>query len=152
MVMAAMCTPARGKVLTALKPYGFTEGHNLGLNAYSLSQSGKRGQDGNLASLAADDLTIGNVVEVTVRPQAAAWAEYLLCRTRQFQLLSTPLEPRNEQWAIKHDGMPKPWKEKGCSLKQPPLGKRTQRPQQAKPLERSRPKRRDSILDFFRRF
>lgn len=60
-----------------------------------------------------------NIAEVTVSDAAATWAEYLLCRSDLFWLLSKPIDKRNVKWAAKWNGeMPEPWVEAGCKVTQ----------------------------------
>lgn len=48
----------------------------------------------------------GSGAHVTVSDAAAKWVEYLLLRSGKFALMSTPLEPRNAQWAAKWQTLP----------------------------------------------
>ena len=112
-VSKGICTPIRGAVLTALQPYGV----RFALNTYGRGQDGECLADG--APTAYD-----YVAEIIVSQRAAAWTEYLLCRTTQFTLLSKPIDKRNIKWARRHQGvMPKPWVEAGCKIKQPGQGR-----------------------------
>lgn len=107
-VSKGWCTPARDTILTALAPYGIVV-HDIG------------------EDLIPDPEHPAYIdAYVRVNPQAAEWAEYILLRTGKLGLLSTPINPRNLQWAAQHDGkMPTPWRmlkgerwiESGCSSK-----------------------------------
>lgn len=99
-VAKALCTPARDAVTRTLQPYGVL--HTI--EHYPDETLSKAMQ----------------AVAVTVNDQAAAWTEYLLLRSKQFRLLSTPLDSRNKQWAGQWNGkMPQPWVESGCDPKNP---------------------------------
>ncbi len=102
-VAKGLCSPARQAITGTLKPYGVVV-HNV-----------REYRDDTLSQYM-------NCAEVTVNSQAAGWVEYLLLRSGRFQLLSKPVNPGNEKWALKWDRkMPKPWIEKGCDH---PKGKR----------------------------
>lgn len=105
-LIAGMCAPIRDRVALTLAPYGVV---------YAVE--GATWLDTN--GLPTDDLRLARAdsCAVTVRDQAAAWAEYLLLRSGRFRLLSTPLDPRNERWAVQWRGtMPRPWVESGCDV------------------------------------
>ncbi len=119
-----MCAPIRPQVLTALQPYGFKPLH---VESYAQSEDGRRAKDGAL--VIGNDRPQCNVAEVTVSDAAARWCEYVLCRAHKFQLMSKPLEPRNEVWAARWNTLPRAWQQAGCS---------TQAPQQAQRQPRRR--------------
>ena len=54
---------------------------------------------------------IGTGVKITVSDAAAKWAEYLICRSGKFSLISEPLEPKNIEWARKWQNVPV---QRGC--------------------------------------
>lgn len=100
-VAKGLCSPARSAITRTLRPYGVKIHH---INEYN---------DGEMAAYM-------NAADVTVNDAAAAWTEYLLLRSGRFQLLSKPIDPRNEAWALKWDKkMPQPWIENGCDPKNP---------------------------------
>ena len=107
-VAQGMCSPIRNKVLTLFQPYGFK---NLHVKSYSVSGAGY-GRDG--ATFAKGAFVDYNVAEITVSDASAKWAEYLICRAKIFRLMSTPLDPRNEQWAAKWDDLPRAWTQSEC--------------------------------------
>lgn len=117
-VAQGMCSPIRAKVLTLFEPYGFKD---LSVKSYSVSPTGY-GQDG--ATFAKGSRVLWNVAEVTVSDAAARWAEYLICRSKQYRLMSKPIDPRNEAWAAKWDTLPKAWTQPGCK---PPANTQPQR-------------------------
>jgi hypothetical protein len=104
-------------VLTALKPYGQKP---RAISAYSLFPDGSHGKDGTYLGGTDKD---GNkiyatrfVADVTVSRDSAKWVEYLLCRAG-WELMSKPLDSRNQQWAAKWGGqMPRPWVGDGCKV------------------------------------
>lgn len=106
-VAAAMCTPTRTHVKTALQPYGVK--FRIG-GEYLGDYAGQWVKDGDGAYLM--------VAEVEVNDQAAKWAEYLMLRSGKLQLVSKPLDRRNLKWALQWGGaMPRPWVEAGCDVK-----------------------------------
>lgn len=108
-----ICTPIRGAVLTALQPYGV----RFSMHTYGRGLGGEITADGVSGAYI-------YIAEIVVSQRAAAWTEYLLCRTTQFSLLSKPIDKRNMKWAARHNGvMPKAWVEPGCKIKQPGQGK-----------------------------
>ena len=107
-VAQGMCSPIRGKLLTLFQPYGFK---NIRVKGFSVSPAGY-GRDG--ATFAAGLPVLWNIGEVTVSDASAKWAEYLICRSRQFRLMSTPLDPRNEVWASRYETLPRAWTQTGC--------------------------------------
>ena len=83
------CAPMRNKdVLTALTPYGV-----------------------RVRSLTIDVQPEGSIANVTVSDEAAAWAEYLLCRSGRFGLMSKPIDARNIEWGAKWHTLPV---QRGC--------------------------------------
>lgn len=118
-VAKGLCSPARDAVTATLRPYGV----RFLLHTYS-----------ERAGIIDDDNKPGadwNVAEIVVSDRAAAWTEYLLCRSGIFWLRSKPIEPRNRRWAQRWEGkMPQPWIEPGCKHKQPP---RQQQPARRQP-------------------
>jgi len=120
------CSPARHLVTGALQPYG--------VKIYSLTESIKTvGVKAALRQFGIDDSAFDNserttsplptamVCRVVVNEQAAAWAEYLLLRTRKLYIVGDYVDPRNLAWATKHGGtMPPAWGDEpmievGCS-------------------------------------
>ena len=92
------CSPIRPKVLTALKPYGYKVGHKFEIESYSLGYDWERGEDGK--PIDQDwSKTQANVAEITVSDARASWTEFLICCTGAFQLMSPPIDPRNQIWA-----------------------------------------------------
>ena len=112
-VAQGMCAPIRPQVLTALQDYGFKPLH---VESYAQSEDGRRAKDGAL--VIGNDRPQCNVAEITVSDAAARWCEYVLLRSHQFQLMSKPLDPRNELWAAKWTTLPRAWTQAGCSVKQ----------------------------------
>lgn len=108
-VSQGMCSPIRGQVLTLFDPYGFKR---LRVESYALTESGRRGQDG--VGYVDNEPVQCNVAEIHVSPQAARWAEYLICRSGKFLLMSQPIDPRNEVWAAKWKHLPPAWRQSGC--------------------------------------
>lgn len=99
-VAKALCSPARDAVTRTLQPYGVL--HTIEHYADPTLNAAMQ------------------AVAVNVNDQAATWAEYLLLRSGEFRLLSTPLDSRNKQWAGQWRGkMPQPWVEKGCKPPKP---------------------------------
>lgn len=99
-VAKALCTPARDAVTRTLQPYGVL--HTI-----------EHYPDATLSKAM-------QAVAVTVNDQAAAWTEYLLLRSKQFRLLSDPIDSRNKSWSAQWNGkMPQPWVESGCDPKNP---------------------------------
>ena len=98
-VAKGLCSPARSAIMKTLTPYG------IKIHGISEYDGGELKQYMQCA-------------DVTVNDRAAAWVEYLLMRSGRFQLLSKPIDARNEQWALKWDKrMPQPWVEAGCDAK-----------------------------------
>lgn len=106
-----ICSPIRPKVATALGPYG------VQYNAECWAQD----EDGTHRRTDGDSMAALHVAQITVNPQAAVWAEYLLCRYMAanpgvgMRLLSTPLDARNQRWAAKWDKLPRAWRQEGCN-------------------------------------
>ena len=121
-VSQGMCAPIRPQVLTALKPYGFK---GLHVESYAQSEDGRRAKDGAL--VIGNDRPQCNVAEITVSDAAARWCEYVLLRSHQFQLMSKPLDPRNELWAAKWTTLPRAWQQTGCSAQPAQPATRRQR-------------------------
>lgn len=119
-VAKGLCSPARDAVVSTLAPYGV----RFSIYAYSEGPDGVNAEENKPTAY-------WNVAEVTVNDAAAAWAEYLLCRSGIFTLRSKPIDARNLKWAVKWGGaMPAPWVESGCKVPskapQPtPAGKRS---------------------------
>ena len=137
-VSQGMCSPIRPQVMTALKPYGFNPLH---VEAYAQSDDGQRAKDG--AVLIGNDRPLCNVAEITVSDAAARWCEYVLLRSHKFQLMSRPLDTRNETWAAKWNTLPRAWTQAGCST-QAPAPQRQRRPQRTR---RTRQQQDGGILD-----
>lgn len=128
-VAKGLCSPARAAVISTLAPYGV----RFSIHSYSEGPNGINAEE-NVPT------AYWNVAEVTVSDQAAAWAEYLLCRSQQFTLCSKPIDPRNLKWAVKWDGaMPAQWVDAGCKVSPqpaPPTAKRRSAPAVRKRKER----------------
>lgn len=100
------CIPARGLILTALEPFG--------VKVLDLDEC-----------LMPNEQTPFYIdAWVRVKDEQAEWAEYLLMRSRKFQVTSPALNRRNAEWARQHNGeMPtpwasrEPWVESGCTAK-----------------------------------
>jgi len=137
-VSQGMCSPIRPQVMTALKPYGFNPLH---VEAYAQSDDGQRAKDG--AVLIGNDRPLCNVAEITVSDAAARWCEYVLLRSHKFQLMTPPLDPRNETWAAKWNTLPRAWTQAACSTQAPAL-QRQRRPQRTR---RTRQQQDGGILD-----
>lgn len=100
-VAKGLCSPARDAITRTLRPYG--------VKIRNISEYKDPALDGYM-----------HCADVTVNDAAAAWTEYLLLRSGRFQLLSKPIDPRNEAWALKWDKkMPQQWVENGCDPKNP---------------------------------
>lgn len=107
-VASGLCAPARSHVQKALRPYSV----QFRCTSWAEHEDGTRGPD--------DGMGLYNVARVRVNDGAARWAEYLLLRTGHFQLLSKPIDQRNERWAVRWNGrMPQPWVEAGCKARRP---------------------------------
>lgn len=138
-VAQGICSPLRPKLVATFAPYGFK---GLTIDAWSQDEDGtNRRTDG-------DSLAPLHVAVVSVRPQAAVWAEYVICRhiaanpTVGMRLMSRPLDPRNLKWAAKWRDLPPAWRQPGCKAQpQPAQGKQPSR----RPTPRPAP--RGSLLD-----
>lgn len=121
------CMPARPIVLSALQPYGvkiydYTEIVKTVSPLYAIKNMTVRANAIEQITRMMDPLPTAQVAEVVVSAKAAAWAEYLLIRTKKLYRIGRYIEPKNEAWAQRHGGqMPpawndnKPWIESGCS-------------------------------------
>ena len=138
-VAQGMCAPIRPQVLTALQLYGFK---GLHVESYAQAEDGRRAKDGAL--VIGNDRPQCNVAEITVSDAAARWCEYVLLRSHKFQLMSKPLDPRNELWAAKWATLPRAWTQAGCSVKQAQTPQRQRRPQRTR---RTRQQQNGGILD-----
>lgn len=113
------CTPLRNQILTGLRTFGVTSARIT--DAYVLFPNGSAGREGTVSTDRNGDWPARQVYHVSVAPAAAMWAEYLLLRTRKYELLSPALDPRNERWAAKWGGaMPQPWAVGDCASKAVP--------------------------------
>ncbi len=126
------CAPMRHKhVLTALTPYG-VEVKKLKIN---VSNEGSR-------------------AKVTVNDAQAREAEYWLCRSGLFALLSVPIDARNIEWGAQWHTLPA---QRGCEVntqagtvgQMPEPGRKKKKP--AKPTQR-RPSRTKTIWNSIQRF
>lgn len=141
-----ICSPIRPKVLTALHPYGVI------FEAECWAQN----EDGTNRHTDTDSMAPLHVASITVNPQAAVWAEYLLCRYMAanpgvgMRLLSTPLDKRNRTWAAKWDKLPPAWRQAGCKAVAPTgpakPAKRTAAQRTAKRKAAPKPTPRGGIL------
>lgn len=100
-VASSPCVPSRHLVANALKPYAVP----YSLRSYAQSET-MTGKDGTY--MIKDEVAIQNVAEITIRTSQARWVEYLLLCSGRFTLLSRPVDPGNEQWAMGNT-MPVPW-------------------------------------------
>lgn len=105
-----ICSPIRPKLLTALEPYGVV----FAAECWAQNEDGtNRHSDG-------DSMAPLHVARIAVNPQAAVWAEYLLCRYMAanpgvgMRLMGKALDKRNARWAARWDAMPKAWRQAGC--------------------------------------
>lgn len=130
-VAQGMCAPIRPQVLTALQLYGFK---GLHVESYAQAEDGRRAKDGAL--VIGNDRPQCNVAEITVSDAAARWCEYVLLRSHKFQLMSRPLDARNERWAAKWTAIPRAWTQAGCSVKQAQTPQRQRRPQRTRRTKR----------------
>lgn len=93
---AAYCTPARNWLPDILAPYKVK---NVVVRDKNQSDDyGNMWQD----------------VEVDVNKQAAAWAEYLLLRSKRVVPNGKLFEDKNREWAARRDDMPKAWTDGSC--------------------------------------
>lgn len=112
-----ICAPLRNQILTMLHQYGITSARVT--DGYALGADGSRGREG--AFVLGRTQAVRQIYHVRVSRQAAAWAEYILLRSRQYELLSQPMEERNATWAARWQGrMPKPWRQGQCAAQLPP--------------------------------
>lgn len=96
-VAQGACAPIRNTITGTLRPYGVQ--HRV------------------IAWQDHEALAWAQVASVHVSDRAAKWAEYLLLRSGRYRLVSKPLDPRNERWAVQWNGrMPQPWVEAGCKV------------------------------------
>ena len=110
------CTPLRNQILTGLRTFGVTSARIT--DAYVLFPDGTPAPEGSTGTGKNGDWPTRQIYHIRVRAKAAAWAEYLLLRTGKYELLSRPLESRNERWAAKWGGaMPQPWAVGDCASK-----------------------------------
>ncbi len=106
-VAAGLCTPARVHVRKALDPYGVQ--YRIVANYWLAADGGRTRRV---------DEFVADLCEVRVSDRAARWAEYLILRSGHTQLLSKPIDPRNEAWAMRWRGqMPGSWVQPGCTTK-----------------------------------
>lgn len=142
-----ICSPIRPKVATALDPYGVL--YNL--------ECWAQNEDGTNRHTDTDSMAPLHVACITVNPQAAVWAEYLLCRYMAanpgvgMRLLSTPLDKRNKTWAAKWGSLPPAWRQAGCKAVAPtgpakPPRKRAKRTASRTATKRTTPQPRGGIL------
>jgi hypothetical protein len=93
---AAYCTPARNWLPDILAPYKVK---NVVVRDKNQSDDyGNMWQD----------------VEVDVNKQAAAWAEYLLLRSKKLVPNGKLFEEKNMEWASRRETMPKAWTDGSC--------------------------------------
>ena len=110
-----ICSPIRPKVATALDPYG----------VLYRAECWAQNEDGTNRHTDTDSMAPLHVATITVNPQAAVWAEYLLGRYMAanpgvgMRLLSTPLDKRNRTWAAKWGSLPPAWRQDGCKAVAP---------------------------------
>lgn len=124
------CSPARNIITGALKPYGVkihgieetVVYSNLAEFARRMEIEAKTFENLKFGPLAVVFLPMAIQAKVKVNRRAAAWAEYLMLRTGRLYIVGEYFEPRNEEWANKHNGkMPpqwgrgEPWIESMCS-------------------------------------
>lgn len=99
------CMPARNHITGLFKQYG------IKLHGYKEAIEYVEYRDRKVPGY--------RLIKVTVSAKQAIWAEYLLLRSKKYMLWSTPLHPRNLEWATKHKSMPPSWNgkpmiEKSC--------------------------------------
>lgn len=130
-VAQGLCSPIRPKILATMAPYGFV---NVKIRAWAEDENGgnRRGDD--------DCMAPRHVAVVSVNPQAACWAEYVLLRSKQFRLMSKPLDARNIKWAARWETLPTAWRQEGCKSQPSKKGQKFSK----------NPKRRASWFDMFR--
>jgi len=104
MVAAHVCTPVRDKITGTLDPYRV---QYRGLKTWSVWQDGSTGKDGDYMRSGKDGQEYASrfVGTLRVRKEAVKWAEYLLVRSGQFELLHTPYTPKYRQagWAARDE-------------------------------------------------
>lgn len=106
---AAYCTPARHWLPDILAPYKVK---NVVVRDKNMSDDyGNMWQD----------------VEVDVNKQAAAWAEYLLLRSKKLLPNGKLFENKNMEWAARRDDMPKAWTDGTCEAALKQTGKKPAR-------------------------
>lgn len=123
------CMPARPIIEKALKRYGVkifdikehVEKISLVDFARRMEIELKTFENLKFGPAAPMFLPMAVVAKVRVRRKAAAWAEYLMLRTGRLYVPGKYFEPKNHEWAKKHNGiMPpawqegKPWIENSC--------------------------------------
>lgn len=122
---APYCTPQRNTITKLMAQYGVTSARIT--DAYTLAADGRSG--GENAHSINGEMPVRQVFHVRVVPEAAEWAEYIVLRTGKYELLSKPLEARNERWAAKWGGaMPQPWLSGDCASKAKPPPKPGDKP------------------------
>lgn len=95
-VAKGLCTPARGDILTLLKPYG------NGARVLHITDRLEQHVFTN------DDLYW--IADVFCQPNQVKWIEYLLLSSGMFRLMSRPHDPGNLVWTANRRGnMPTPW-------------------------------------------
>lgn len=120
------CAPMRNEdVLTALKPYGV-----------------------KVRNLAIDVFPEGSIANVTVNDAQAREAEYWLCRSGRFGLMSPPIDARNIKWGAKWHTLPV---QRGCHTGHTQAGTVGRMPEPGRKRQprqrRTKRKQGDGILD-----
>ena len=128
---AAYCTPARNWLPDILAPYKVK---NVVVRDKNMSDDyGNMWQD----------------VEVDVNKQAAAWAEYLLLRSKRVVPNGKLFEAKNEDWAARRDDMPKAWTDGSCEAAKNALKQTGKKP--AREKGKTKNKRKGSAAQTFKK-
>jgi len=128
---AAYCTPARHWLPDILAPYKVK---NVVVRDKNMSDDyGNMWQD----------------VEVDVNKQAAAWAEYLLLRSKKLVPNGKLFEAKNEGWAARRDDMPKAWTDGSCEAAKNALKQTGKKPSREK--GKTKNKRKGSAAQTFKK-
>lgn len=129
---AAYCTPARNYLPDILKPYKV---QNVVVRDKLCSDSeGNKWQD----------------VEVDVNRQAAAWAEYLLLRSKKLVPNGNLFEDKNREWAARREDMPKAWTDNTCEGAKSAL-KQAGKKKPAREKGKAKNKRKGSTVQTFKK-
>lgn len=118
-VAKPFCTPARDTIMTIFSTYGvrvYDYRENTRNMTPKMMWRNRFLKGGEIPAL-----PLATVATIVVSAKAAAWAEYLLIRSRKLYRVGNYFEPKNEQWALRHNGrLPpawdrqEPWIEASC--------------------------------------